>query len=445
MRVHRTRDRSPRERQFGIDIVLTGSGFTAGGKADRFRCESETRSAKLHAQRCQMVLDLWQRGRRDILEARLAGRFTTDELHIAYKRGESALEELLRRTALALQNSTIGPESLESAIDEHLAFNIHLRASEKPRVRAMLMRFVEWLRAREARDSASNATVDDLTAPNVIAFLEQLTSRHHYKGRPVSPATKNRYRTALGGLATRLVKRRVIAEHFIRDSGLSKFTEGGARLPTWTPAERAAYFAAIRELRPEFLPVFHLLANTGADISEVLSRRVRDVHFGERLTRIDYRRTKTDTLPRLVPLHAEYSEALREHISRYALRLGDLLFGMFGRHELENIHEHARTAIGRGTWREMRLAARREGKPEPQPEECDSLRIKDLRHLSAIAWAMAGVPIERIADYLGHSTIRLTMIYARFRPHDDFDAPLIERSHAIATGVPSRPPVDALE
>lgn len=38
---------------------------------------------------------------------------------------------------------------------------------------------------------------------------------------------------------------------------------------------------------------------------------------------------------------------------------------------------------------------------------------------------MAGVSIERIADYLGHSTIRLTVIYARFRPHDDFDAPLI--------------------
>ena len=103
------------------------------------------------------------------------------------------------------------------------------------------------------------------------------------------------------------------------------------------------------------------------------------------------------------------------------------------------MHERARTAIGRGTWREMCLAARREGKVEPRPEDCDPLRIKDLRHLSAIAWAMAGVPIERIADYLGHSTIRLTMIYARFRPHDDFDAPLIERAHAIATGAPSSP------
>jgi hypothetical protein len=57
-------------------------------------------------------------------------------------------------------------------------------------------------------------------------------------------------------------------------------------------------------------------------------------------------------------------------------------------------------------WREICLTARPAGKVEPQPEELDPLRIKDLRHLSAVAWAMAAVPIERTAHYLGHSTIR---------------------------------------
>jgi hypothetical protein len=42
--------------------------------------------------------------------------------------------------------------------------------------------------------------------------------------------------------------------------------------------------------------------------------------------------------------------------------------------------------------------------------------------------------LERIADYLACSTIRLTTTYARVRPHDDFDAPLSERFHAIASG-----------
>jgi integrase len=271
-----------------------------------------------------MIVDLWQRGRRDVLEARLADRFTTDELHIAYKRGAQALEELLQRTAPTQAAAPTAPESLETAIDEYLAFNLKMRDAEKPRVRVMLMRFAEWVGTQGTSGAEPRvATVHDLTSANVLSFLSQLTSRHHYKDRPVSPATRNRYRTALGGLASRLVKRKLVADHFIRDGGLAKFTEGGARLPTWTPAEREAYFAAIRELRPEFLPAFYLLANTGADISEVLSRRVRDVHFGNRLTRIDYRRTKTDTLPRLVPLHSEYADALREHIGT---RLGSATF-----------------------------------------------------------------------------------------------------------------------
>lgn len=88
-----------------------------------------------------MIIDLWQRGRRDILQARLAGRFTTDELHIAYRRGELALEDLLKHPESPEEDPTALVERLETAIDEYLAFNLKLRDAEKPRVRTMLMRF----------------------------------------------------------------------------------------------------------------------------------------------------------------------------------------------------------------------------------------------------------------------------------------------------------------
>ena len=101
-----------------------------------------------------MIVDLWQRGRRDVLEARLADRFTTDELHIAYKRGEQALEELLQRTTPTPTPADTAPESLETSIDEYLAFNVKMRETEKPRVRAMLMRFVEWVSATRAPTAA---------------------------------------------------------------------------------------------------------------------------------------------------------------------------------------------------------------------------------------------------------------------------------------------------
>jgi len=55
-----------------------------------------------------------------------------------------------------------------------------------------------------------------------------LTSRPHHEGGRVSLATRKRYHTALGGLASRLVKRGLIDEHFIRDTGedlLYRFAE----------------------------------------------------------------------------------------------------------------------------------------------------------------------------------------------------------------------------
>ena len=49
-----------------------------------------------------------------------------------------------------------------------------------------------------------------------------------------------------------------------------------------------------------------------------------------------------------MPLNSEYADARRGRIACFPLRLGDLLFGMFGQHEIENTHERARTSIGHG-------------------------------------------------------------------------------------------------
>jgi integrase len=119
--------------------------------------------------------------------------------------------------------------------------------------------------------------------------------------------------------------RRSLTTHFIKDGGLKPFIEAPSRLPDLTSEERAAYLADIATRTPDFLPVFHLLMNTGADIGEVMSRRVRDVSFGEKLACIDYRRTKTDTDPRQVPLHPDYARGLREHIAKHHLKLNDKL------------------------------------------------------------------------------------------------------------------------
>ena len=122
----------------------------------------------------------------------------------------------------------------------------------------------------------------------------------------------------------------------------------------------------------------------------------------------------------------------REHVARHRLKTTDRLFGMLARGRISDSRGRARTAIGRGTLREMAVAARRERRPAPSPDEIGVLRIRDLRPVSAITRARAGVRLERISDWLGHADIRMTRIYARFMPADAYDAPFIERARAVA-------------
>ena len=433
MRDRTNKDRTRSQPVFEIVMILPGGGFAPGtAQVDRFRCSSETRSAKLHGRHRDMVSSLYQRGRLDVLHARLTGHFTTTELYRAFTRGEQAINELMSAALPPSPPADDGRrETLRDAIEEYLAFNTGRDDSEKPRERRLMHRYVKWVETEAAAGMPGYvATIDDLTSEQVSRYLTSLTSARHGRGRPCSAATKNRNRASLGGLATRLVQRGLLTKHFIKDGGLKPFIEAPSRLPDLTAEERAAYLGDIEQRTPEFLPVFHLLMNTGADLGEVLSRRVRDVSFGEKLARIDYRRTKTDTDPRQVPLHPDYARVLQDHIAKHRLKLNDKLFRMFPRGQISNSHEKARTTIGRGTLREMTMAARREGKPAPSPDEIDVLRIKDLRHVSAITWARAGVRLERISDWLGHADIRMTRIYARFMPADEYDAPFIERARA---------------
>ena len=430
MRERANRDRSRTQPVFEIVMILPGGAFdTRVSHRDRFRCSSETRIAKLHGKHREMIGTLYQRGRLDVLRARLAGAFTTTQLYAAFVHSDRAVDELIAATALQAADVDARP-ALSDAIEEYLAFNTGRDDAEKPRERRLMLRYVAWVedQAAAAGRRGYEATVDDLTAEQVSRYLGSLTSARHARGHPCSAATKNRHRASLGGLGTRLVQRGIITKHFIKDGGVKPFLEAPSRLPDLTLEEREAYLADIERRTPQFLPVFHLLMHTGADLGEVLSRRMRDVSFTERLARIDYRRTKTDTDPRRVPLHLDYAQTLRDHIAKYRLGLNDRLFGMFVRGQISNSHEKARTVIGRGTLREMTLAARRDGTAVPSPEEIDVLRIKDLRHISAIGWARAGVRLERISDWLGHADIRMTRVYARFMPADEYDAPFIDRA-----------------
>lgn len=115
--------------------------------------------------------------------------------------------------------------------------------------------------------------------------------------------------------------------------------------------------------------------------------RVEDIHWKPK-PRIRYQRPKTMTRPRYIPLTLSVASTLREHIALNHLKLTDHLFEQSLRPNVECAHRHARQAVGQS-----------------------NLRLKDLRHLAAIAWRLGGVDIVNIRDLLGHSTLAQTTRY----------------------------------
>jgi integrase len=122
--------------------------------------------------------------------------------------------------------------------------------------------------------------------------------------------------------------------------------------------------------------------------------RLGDVQFTsspDDVTRIAFRRTKTQTNERLVPLPDAWIVArLRLAVPAQA-GASYQPFAKLSRDKCWFVHERARDAIG-----------------------APSLTIKDLRHVAAQLWRRSGADLETIREYLGHTSLSQTQIYAAF-------------------------------
>jgi integrase len=195
-------------------------------------------------------------------------------------------------------------------------------------------------------------------------------------------------------------------------------------MPDLSPDQWAAYceHLTLDPLAPrESVMVAQVIRHSGADLGEVIGYKledgswtpgmcVADIRTDQLLSRIAFKRQKVAASPeRFVPYPKKHVTELLRHIGDNSLAIHEPVFGMVDR--LSFIAAHKR-------------AARAMGKPK--------FRIKDFRHLAAIAWARAGTRLERIQVWLGHSSINLTAVYAQFAPDDVFDLPLVEKAAALA-------------
>jgi len=417
----------PRPRKFGdlarpkpINIVLPGLGRGVGRDKDRFRTTSATKDPVVYERRVAMVRDLAGRMLFDLLRGVLDHRFSIVELDNAYRTGADAL----RRLQLAHAGKLVQP-LLRSYIKQS-------PRADKAKTEARITRFLVHVGARGEALSDDEATAaqqrktwlarvstSELTATAVAEFLADLTSaRHTRETVDASGATRNRYRAAIGGWCTWMVRHGHLDTHPTAFKRVEKYREADSRLPDLTAAEYAGYFRAMEAARPDLVVVFKLLVHTGADVGEVETREVRDFDLSPDAPRVRYRRTKTRTPERYVPLPAAVAAVVRGHLAAHGLAGTDRVFGMFTRAEIEQAHRIARGAIRR-----------------------DDLRLKDLRHIAAITWRRAGADLQTVQERLGHATLNQTAIYTAFAPASAAEAAGAEAAAALLTATESVPDI----
>jgi site-specific recombinase XerD len=463
VREHRRRTRKATEPNFELDVVVPGLGAITGRGDDRFRCSAETRDRLILAERRNMAVDLGRRLLHDVLAARLAGRFSTEALALAYKQGEPALRALTDASRHALLSelrdrwmTVCGAVSRDNYRRQVDAFIAYCGGPAKASVADLTPeKIATWLASlQDSRPGrvgrrASSTRAEAMAARRRRRHVRQVARAQQARAReeagrtagvapppdrPVAPATRNRYRAALSAFCTYLVNTAgALATHPLRAGRLPSVPEADGRMPHVSASEWADYRVALATdpLAPDgSVLVADVLRHTGADVGEVLGHVRRngtvipglslgDVEADRRLPRIRFKRSKVARSPeRAVPFAARFVPALLRHAATRGLRLNDPLFGGVERAEFERAHRRAARAIGR-----------------------PDLRLKDLRHLAAISWARAGVRLERIKDWLGHTRITQTEVYARFAPDDDFDEPAVERAADLVLVAPtnSRP------
>lgn len=383
-----------------LDLIVDGLDRGAGRDKDRFRTSAGTRDRKVYDRRVLMVKDLASRLLFAPLRAVCDKQVTIAELETAYRTGAEALTALTSRASTLALGRMTGlylatlPDTTRENIDTHLE------------------RLVLAL-------GGSSATTADLTVSAINRFLAGLVKDSRGKGKPASAGTKNRYRASIQGFCSWLVKEgHATTSPFAVRGAITLYQEStgaGKRLPELEPDEMDKYLAAVQRLGgPEYRMLAWAHIETGADAGELHEAlTVRHCRFPpdrSGITRLRFIRTKTEgrgAVERLVPVPEAFAQELKRHVEERGLTRDEAVFGMCDYWKAYEIHVKAMEAAGR-----------------------PGINRKDLRHVAAIRWRRAGADMEQIREWLGHTKIEQTRVYAAFKPNDDFDAPVLKRLHS---------------
>jgi integrase len=323
---------------------------------------------------------------------------------VEWRQGPAALERIVRGTAAPLIAPLLATYAMHVAGKRDGARTIRI-----------IQEFVD------AHGGSARASADLMDQDVIARWLGalQVARSSARVGESISPATYNRRRAAIATFCTWLMARKppVLAEHPVRYGRVLRRDEPKGRLPApFAADDYAKYLAAAGAFREDAGLALQVMLLTDADRGEVLALEGRDIRWGEGgdPTRIRFKRHKTNTPERYVPITDDLGSALDAWVGLMGVGPGRLVFSHLSAPSVRWAHEeHAAPAIGR----------------------VGRLTVKDLRHVAAIRWAQAGVPIHRISKWLGHATIEQTMVYIEFVPSGSEERDLLSKLAGTWDGV----------
>ena len=259
-------------------------------------------------------------------------------------------------------------------------------------------RQLEWWRRHLGAEAAAS-----IPRRRILKLRRLLTQEETRLGKGRSPATVNRYISALSGFFSWALKSDHLAVHPAK--GIESLAEGSARLRCLSGEERESLIEACREsggLRLQTLVVLAL--STGARRGELLRLQWSDLDIADRQVVIHGSgRLRTRTLPLPEPAFDLLGQLSRvRRIDRK---------DVFA-------EPNGRVRFPRAAWRVALESA-----------SIEDFRFHDLRHSAASYLAQSGASLPEIAQILGNRTLQGVRRYSHLtvsqtpsalgRMHDD--------------------------
>jgi integrase len=254
--------------------------------------------------------------------------------------------------------------------------------------------------------------LQELRASDLDALYADLLRSGGRDGTGLSLTSVHHVHAALNKMLNDAERKGLVTRNVARLASAPSLTTARAKGPemnVWSPADLAAFLAAIKGNRNEAL--FRLMALTGMRRSEVVGLRWSDVDLaagsltvaqaatlvnGEEVVAVP----KTRRSRRVIDLDADTGVVLQRHRARQRelyLRLGATASAI-DRVFTNEIGDPIRpNSIGQAFTRLVRAA----GVPR--------IRLHDLRHSHASHLLMAGVNVKVVSERLGHASVSFTL------------------------------------